>query len=130
VHLLASYDFSSSSKPLYLRDLAIILKHIHDLSREYKLLKEQCYWFSRTCIGVAKNRCGAKETRTQYWETAGTYRFAHTKLKSAVTLPINKDQSIQVDKIAEEVNEDIQKQDEYVSIYFKCRELSKADWLL
>jgi len=120
VHLLASYDFSLNTiRPFYLRDLVFILQHIHKSSGSYTLLTEQCYWFSRTCIGVAQRRCRGKETRTAYYNTAGTYRLAKLdtpKLKSTLTLQINKDQSPQVEEFAKDVDADIQRHNDDVSI--------------
>jgi len=82
----------------------------------YKLLMEQCYWFSRTCIGVAKERCSPKETKGTHWKTAGTYCVG--KLKSDVTrLSINRDDLAQIDGFSRAVDAKIQENDKYVSFY-------------
>ena len=83
----------------------------------YKLLMEQCYWFSRTCIGVAKDRCSPKEIKGTHWKTAGTYCIG--KLKSDVTrLSINKDDLVQIDDFSRAVDAKIQENDKYVRFSF------------
>ena len=120
VNHLASYEFSS--KPLYLRDLAMILQHINKSSVGYSLLLEQCYWFSRTCIGVAMKRCAPKETQNPRWNTGGTYWVAKSdtaRPKSEVTrLTVNRDNPDQISEFALAVDASIQEHDQQVSISF------------
>ena len=51
VELLVTY--SNFSRPFPLRDLAIIARTVVESAGQYLLLAKQCYWFTRTMVGIS-----------------------------------------------------------------------------
>ena len=62
------FTYSNFSRPFPLRDLAIIARTVVESAGQYLLLAKQCYWFTRTLVGITIERYhsqpvgGVKET--------------------------------------------------------------------
>lgn len=117
VELLVTY--SNFSRPFPLRDLAIIAKTVVASADAYLLLVQQCYWFTRTMVGISVVNY---HPRPQ----GGINKGAHDRSGQITRLPfvpvINEDNPAEIAALVECVNHAIKADDlqvrEYLHLLF------------
>ncbi|CAA7261168.1 unnamed protein product [Cyclocybe aegerita] len=92
-------SYSNFKKPLYLKDLIFAACTTSQASDEYLLFLQQCYWFSRTIVGIITTHYYPDISPGPYFSDSGKLRLSQGKW----SFQINEENRREVTKLAVEL---------------------------